>query len=74
MPANLSFSEKVLNTMKFKKITESEIHEVFTTGSRDREHMITKQFSQYEIGLCYSRENGTYTLTSVWKRKLLSRD
>ena len=60
--------------MKMLKISESEVHDVFSNGeygtSTDGSKLATKKYRGYEIGLFYKMmTNGQYMIIAVWKRE-----
>lgn len=72
--SNTVFTNKALSKMKDFGLSESQVLDVFNTGSLERwttgsGHNSIKKYNGYEIGVAWLQdEKGNYILTSVWKR------
>jgi len=69
------FPQKTIQRMRDLGLSESQVLDVFNTGtyetSENGTKMAVKKFSGYEIGLFYdqSGKTGQYTIIRVWKRE-----
>lgn len=70
--ANLKFPRKTIDAMAKSGISESDIYDVFSHGSKiaGKDGMIRK-YNGYEIGFFYvvDANTGEYIITYAWKRE-----
>jgi hypothetical protein len=71
---NIIFTNKALTKMKDLGLSESYVLDTFNSGTIEkwsvgRGNNSIKKYNGYEIGVAWIRdEEGSYVITSVWKR------
>lgn len=68
---SLLFTNKAIEKMKVWNLTEADVADVFFHGMVIKEHLMSRKYNGYEIGLVYGRDrrSGQYIIYAAWKRE-----
>ena len=68
---SLQFTNKAIEKMKQWNLSETDVADVFFHGEVIKEHLMSRKYNGYEIGIYYFKDKrtGLPIITSIWKRE-----
>lgn len=67
----LIFTNRAIEKIKAWNLSEADVADVFFHGEVIKDHLMSRKYNGYEIGLAYGQDRitGQYIIYSAWKRE-----